>query len=1022
MNAENSNSADNLAASTPAAGTGAGDTGAAPTSNVPMETAPAAPADVPPVISEVAAQPPEESPVFSEAVTVIAPVAPLKEALAMATEAKSKPVERRTEQREAAGEKRLSFPLALLAIACVGGGILLFVKDIRKMQADKGGIAPQHSIASASMKIVEDTANGWFPSPRDPIFSWDQDEQGWSYEAGSPVLATFSAAVSEKEAAARSAPPETKLLQIVQPPDSGVRGNVLSVAVNFPDPATILRETSVGPNDPYKLHGIRFISYDVFVPKECPGFVGCLLFLKDKDGLWYQARTRAAMVPGEWTTVTADIRGESPDITPLGHQGQWDDNQASKVRMVGLTFYGDKQYDGQVFVDRLRGWMRPQRFKQTLEMLAGGGSPVPIDPKRLAELNQLLGDVGKFKEEPIQIMNFRTDPPSPSNADGVASTPPSVKKFETLTLRFELNRQIDNPFDPEKADVTCLVEGKSGKTMEHTGFWYQDYDRNVRFVTDELRPMGRPEWRVRITPREEGEHVYRLRVKLKNEPILELPPQTFVCSPSDGKGFIQVSKKDARYFEHENGDFFYPVGHNISSPVDIRCWKEIFKMDPPAGRGLPMYVDFFDKMQKNGENTVEVWMASWWLGIEWTSRWRDFYGAGRYSLQNSWKLDYLLDLAKQRGIYAHIVIDNHGKFSAWCDWEWDNNPYNINSPGDNGVVHTAEEFFTDPTCRKWHKNKLRYIAARWGSAPTIMGWELVSEYDLVGGSSQVVNRAEHPRRVFHKSPVLKTWAREMISYLRTADPYGRPITNHYATDINWIDTDLAREQMGAGAPLFDYVVTDVYRPIEKRYMQSALENQRWFQTNLAGELKKPFWITEYGGDFNAAPPAFLHSDVHCGIWATWMTEGAGTPLFWWYDFIDQNNLYTYYRAFSNYIKGEDRRGLNGTSVPMTVTAGGGSGAVLGYCYRWPNGAYGWVYNDAAMRSMPPVEERPTHEGVESVIAELSPGTYTVEYWNCYDGKIAKTETQDVKAGHPIKLKFPTFVNNMAVKVKKVGEK
>ncbi|HYG73912.1 MAG TPA: DUF5060 domain-containing protein [Planctomycetota bacterium] len=990
--------------------------------NPPSDTPPSPPAQpaAAPVDSGAAVVDPQPKALTDATPPVIAPPAdatPAAPPQAPASAAASAPVVKPAPAviQESLGEKRVSLPLAFVSIAFVTLALLLFVKDIRRMQQDKGGIAPALAMARERMSLVEDTSNGWFPAPRDPIFSWDDDAQGWTYEAGSPALPTFGERPSGPAVQVATQAPA---LQVGSLSDHPARGNLLAVPVSFPDPATILRETSLGPTDPHKLHGIRFIAYDVYVPKNCPGFVGCLFFLKDKDGLWYQARTRAAMVPGEWTTVTADIRGDSPDVTPLGHLGQWDDNQASKVRMVGLTFYGDKKWSGKIHVDNLRGWMRPQRFKQVVENLVGGTIPTPIAPEKIRILEKLLPETEKFKEDAVQVINFRTDPPAPTNPDGQASSPPMVRKFETLTLRFELNRQIDNPFDPEKCDVTCIVESKSGRTTEHVGFWFQDYDRNERFVTDELRPMGRPEWRVRITPREEGEHIYRLRVKLKGEAPLELPPQTFFCMPSDGKGFVRISKTDSRYFEFENGEFFYPVGHNISSPVDIRCWKEVFKQDPPAGRGLPMYRDFFDKMQKNGENTVEVWMASWWLGIEWTSRWRDFYGAGRYSLQNAWKLDYLLDMARDRGIYVHLVIDNHGKFSAWCDWEWDNNPYNINSPGDNGVVHTAEEFFTDPTCRKWHKNKLRYIAARWGANSTVLGWELVSEYDLVGGTGQVVNRQAHPRMVFHRSPVLQTWAREMIGYLRQTDPYGRPITNHYATDYKWIDVDLARESLGVGQPLFDYVVTDVYRPVEKRYMQAALDNQKWFNSYLVGEARKPFWITEYGGDFNAAPPAFLHSDVHCGLWATWMTEGAGTPLFWWYDFIDQNNLYTYYKAFSNYIKGEDRRGLNGLTVPMTVTAGGGSGAVVGYCYRWPNGAYGWVYNDAAMRSMPPEEERPRHESVETVIAELSAGTYKIEYWDCYEGRVVNTETAEVVAGKPLRLKFPPFVNNMAVKVKK----
>lgn len=980
----------------------ASETTLAPDAPLPAASAPDAP---PPVLTTTPAVAPAPAPVVAAATAAAAP----------------KVVHAAPDHNK----RGLNVPLALAALVLVTVSVGLFLSDLQKLRDDKGGVAPAHVIALKKMKELEDPANGWFPAARDPIFSFDQDDQGWTYEADSPAP-TLTSAANKAEPAPAVAKPAPVALQTVAAPGEG-RGKALQVPIHFPDPATVLRDASKGPDDPYKLVGIRFIAYDVFLPKNCPGFVGCLFFLKDKDGLWYQARTRAALVPGEWTTVMADIRGDSADVTPLGHLGQWDDNQATKVRMIGLTFYGDKKFDGNILIDNFRGWMRPQRFKSMVEQLKGNAEIAPVAAARMRQLDELAKKTDVYKDEPIQVINLRTEPSAASD-EGGPSSPPMVRKFETLTVRFELNRQIDNPFDPEKADISCIVENKaSGKKVEHIGFWFQDYDRADRFVEDELKPMGRPEWRVRITPREEGEHTYKLRVKLKTasakdgQPYetLELPARPFFVMPSEGKGFISVSKKDSRFFEFENGDFYYPIGHNLSSPVDIRCWKIVFNQDPPAGRGLPMYIDFFDKMEKNGENMAEVWMASWWLGIEWTSRWRDYYGAQRYSLQHAWKLDYLLDLARKKGIYIHLVLDNHGKFSNWCDWEFQDCPYNRNSPGDAGVVNNSEEFFTDPTCRKYHRNKLRYIAARWGSDPTIFGWELCSEYDLVGGTSQYAAQGGqgHPRQYFHRSPTLKAWAREMIGHLRQCDPYDHPVTNHYATDTRWVDVDLAREPSGDGKQLFDYVATDVYRRPEKRYTMSALENQQWFNVNLKGDARKPFWITEYGGDFNAAPVDFLISDVHCGMWSTWLTEGAGTPLFWWYDVIDVNNLYPYYKAFAAYSKGEDRRGLNGTTAPLTLTSST-SGAVLGYSYRWPTGAYAWVYNDAAMRSMPPEGERPHNEGIEAVIPELQPGKYRVEYWNCYTGVIDKTEDVDVTK-HSIKLAFPTFVNDMAVKVKRL---
>jgi hypothetical protein len=640
--------------------------------------------------------------------------------------------------------------------------------------------------------------------------------------------------------------------------------------------------------------------------------------------------------------------------------------------------------------------MRASRFtKMVGQLKAVAGDS--ISKEREAKLEALKETAEKYTPPPLKIINLRSDPATivPANA-------PVVKRYDTFTVRFELNREPDNPFDPEKADITCTVTAPSGRVAEHIGFWYQDYDRADNFAGDELKPMGRPEWRIRITPREVGTYTYVVHAKIQKDSV-DTKPMTFVCDTSSHHGFVRVSK-DPRYFEFDNGDFFYPIGHNLHSPVDIRCWKEIFKQEPPAGRGLNMYADFFDKMQQAGENTAEVWMSSWWVGIEWTSAWRDYYGAQRYSLQNAWKLDTLLKMARDHGLNIHLVLDNHGKFSAFCDWEWDLNPYNqING----GIVNTAPEFFTDQTARKWHRNRLRYIAARWSNDPTIMGWELVSEFDLVGGK----NRDDQARNYFHRSQIPRDWAHEMINYMRSCDVYKHLVTLHYASNYSFVDLSLAQ------TPLFDYVVTDAYRA-DPNYTGAAMNMQSWASNNLFhANATKPFWITEFGGDWNATTPAALEADFYCGPWSTWMTEGAGTPMFWWYDFIDRNKLYSYIHAFANYARGEDRRGINGSPSALLITNGNPNGLLAGYGFLWPAGAYGWVFTSSAMMHMPPPERLAKHTGVEVQIQSLTPGKYIAEYWDCFEGKIVSTEEKELAASQVFTLHFPPFISNMAFKIK-----
>ncbi|MGD0094397.1 MAG: hypothetical protein ABSE73_31195, partial [Planctomycetota bacterium] len=143
----------------------------------------------------------------------------------------------------------------------------------------------------------------------------------------------------------------------------------------------------------------------------------------------------------------------------------------------------------------------------------------------------------------------------------------------------------------------------------------------------------------------------------------------------------------------------------------------------------------------------------------------------------------------------------------------------------------------------------------------------------------------------------------------------------------------------------------------------------------------------------------------------------GTPLFWWYDFIDANNLYSHYRAFARFTEGEDRRGLAGTMGPLQLAAGNDAGELKARLYRWPTGAYVWIYCNDAMDRIPAPAEQSSYAGVEARIPGLEAGKYRIEYWDCFEGKIiGKEDVQDLPAGQPLKLKPPTFKTSCAIKV------
>jgi hypothetical protein len=220
----------------------------------------------------------------------------------------------------------------------------------------------------------------------------------------------------------------------------------------------------------------------------------------------------------------------------------------------------------------------------------------------------------------------------------------------------------------------------------------------------------------------------------------------------------------------------------------------------------------------------------------------------------------------------------------------------------------------------------------------------------------------------------------------------------------------------ARTPVFDYIVGDAYRS-RAGYAEMALQWSNYFGSNLG--TKKPFWVTEYGGNWDATSIPRLAADLHGGLWATWMTNAAGTPLLWWYDFVDRENLYFHYRAFADFIRGEDRRRLNGTTRRIIPTRQRGS--LRGLAYQWKHGAYVWVYDRQAMQEMPSMADRPLHDGVQARVTGLRPGTYRIEYWDTYEGRISAVQEAEVAAPGSVTLAFPDFHSDMAVKVKRADE-
>lgn len=565
-------------------------------------------------------------------------------------------------------------------------------------------------------------------------------------------------------------------------------------------------------------------------------------FVKDKDGAWF-AGPPHKLIPGkkQQLQIRLDRRG-SRDWTPAGHHAPWTSDIAAQIFTVGLVFFSAEK----------------------------GTAEIELSP---------IEKTGKRNTPQLLIRDWK-----------LAS---DIHLFEQTESRFHLTRDYFNPFDPDEIQIDFEVKTPSGKNGIYPAFYAQDFVRSLQSnIRETAVAKGMPYWAFRFTPQETGTHHLRLLIK-DNTPghavKIVSPWKKIHVHPSSNRGFIRVSRKNPSYFEFSNGDFFYPVGINIHTNIDLRS-EYRFKFGHLPDRGTYDYEMYFDAFGKAGVNTAEVWMASWTYALEWNSASAGYYGLGRYNLGNAWRLDRLLDSAAKNNIYINLVWDNHGKTSVSSDQEWNDNPFNSRcffAKANAGFLEDAGLFFKDPQVLKFNDRRNRYIAARWGADPRIFAMEQWSEVDLVHQGFPT----------YHDGSMIE-FHRHAAEHYTKLSQAKHLITTHVCSD--WRRTLAFRGLFDL--PAHTHWAGDAYRG-----QQIHIADQMRAHGNFLRHVMKPVLATEYGGTSSSADYAKVTADIHGGLWSSLFTHQAGTPFLWWHDYVFIGNHFQHYSGFTAFLKDLDLR-------------------------------------------------------------------------------------------------------------------
>ncbi|MBN2301148.1 MAG: DUF5060 domain-containing protein [Lentisphaerae bacterium] len=611
----------------------------------------------------------------------------------------------------------------------------------------------------------------------------------------------------------------------------------------------------------------------------------------------------------------------------------------------------------------------------------------------------------------------------------IKSNAKNVHCYEKFELDFQLNRMFRNPYDPNEIDVMIEIKDPNGGIMRHPGYYHEPWEIKLAQDGEVADRSGLPGWRVRCAPKRIGRHSWTV-LAVHGLETASVSGE-FTCIAPRTPGFVMVSKSDPRFFEFSNGDYYYPIGHNIRSPSDMRpgiYQDDVLENASWADRlGIMAYAKWFKTMKQHGENFSRIWITPWWCGLEWNENHTGYYGLGYYNQANAARLDTILELAEKENIYINLETMHHGALSTHIDSDWKHNPLSKTTQR-NGLIRYATDFIYDQQSQQIHRMKLRYAVARWGYSRAIAWWGVMTEAEWVEPYYRSLGRLTGKNipqvdwvpfdysASEHKQP-FNEWLSRTADYIKSTDSHEHLVTVHFSNPEHGTE-------VWGGANL-DIVHNNTYTEFVSWWGAGRLASSDGVADVMLAfsdiydrySKDKPLMVGEWGGSPLKNDQMHLVAELHTGIWAMSMTRIAGIGGYWWWNLVDAKSLYSHFSALANFLNGEDRRGKHYKSAyakiefPLSATKDLKSER-LGLVLYNRNTLFAYLCNKAINHRNRSIVATGFNDpsfpesgvgGLEIPEIMLN-GAYTVEYWDTFAGKIigsSKVSLSDTQRKIPI---------------------
>ena len=510
------------------------------------------------------------------------------------------------------------------------------------------------------------------------------------------------------------------------------------------------------------------------------------------------------------------------------------------------------------------------------------------------------------------------DPPNPP--EEVISVDSIIKRRDAFFTK-EVERDIsgfDDLYNHPSASNNNHIVGEDYKNLG--GGWT---------VSDSDYPF-----RVRFAPPQVGEWTCQIKISVQQgQQVYISPTFTFNVINSNKKGYLKADNNNR--FLKRDGESFRPIGVNYPWPIrngyPLRGLENGNKLvnEPQYYSQLPpiahyeQYLRMMDTLAMNGANYFRLIMNPFSLDIEYEK-------LGDYTdrMHIAKEMDLILERAEQNDLLIHwnLMLHNTLQTNGFFinDWDWSTEPSDTTNTPTQGYcyntqlndVETPLDFLTSENAKKYYKERLRYIVARWGYSPDIAMFEHFSEINQIGKKYDYIDASEISGTGQYEGneEIFSDWHGEMSWYLKEKLEIPQLLTLSYTDELNlqsdqsfWhgnIDVITVNQ--------YNYYISNVHgfhrNIIPSRIANSGGNNDFDSGVILWGNYNKPLFFSESGAQHLWKCDNFI--ETRRNIWQN-MFWGVSGTLDWEHEILPKEfrNLDIYKRV-DEFTQGVDLEGGN----------------------------------------------------------------------------------------------------------------